>query len=141
MAYFGTDIATKTGYNQVINKPTPFINGASSFIDLVFSSNMSFIRNHGIEQSIFEKCHRSILCGALDFIVPQNPPYCREIWDYKDADIESIQNAVSNIDWSEACRIKNANENCKVLTNTLMDIFRNCIPHKAKNSTARSLSG
>ena len=46
------DITTTAGYNQLISKPTHFTNGTSSCIDLIFSSNVSFIRNSGIEQSI-----------------------------------------------------------------------------------------
>ena len=93
---------------------------------------MSFIRNYGIEQSIYEKCHHNITYGTLDFNVPLPPPYYREIWDYKNADTESIQKAISNFDWPKAFRNKNANESCKLLTDTLMNIFRNYIPHKTK---------
>ena len=46
------NITTTAGYCQLINKPTHFINGNSSCIDLIFSSNVSFTRNYGIEQSI-----------------------------------------------------------------------------------------
>ena len=52
---------------------------------------MSFIRNYGIKQSIYQKCNRSITYGTLDFNIPLPLPYYREIWDYKNADTESIQ--------------------------------------------------
>ena len=39
---------TTLGYSQLINKLAHFINGTSFFIDLIFSSNVSFIRNYGI---------------------------------------------------------------------------------------------
>ena len=58
------NITTTAGYSQLINKPTHFINGTSSCIDLIFSSNVSFIRNYGIEQSIYEKCHHNITYGT-----------------------------------------------------------------------------
>ena len=93
---------------------------------------MSFIRNYGIEQSIYEKCHHNITYGTLDFNVPLPPPYYREIWDYKNADTESIQKAISNFDWPKAFRNKNANESCKLLTDTLMNISINYIPDKTK---------
>ena len=73
------NITTTTGYSQLINKPTHFINGTSSCIDLILSSNVSFIRNYGIEQSIYEKCHHNITYGTLDFNVTLPPPYYREI--------------------------------------------------------------
>ena len=118
----------------MINKPKHFINGTSSSTDLIFPSKVSFIRNYGIKYFIYEKCHHSITYGTLDFDVPFNvflsPPHYREIWDYENADTESIQKAIWNFNWPKAFRNKNANENCKLLTNTLMNIFRNYIPHK-----------
>ena len=99
---------------------------------------MSFIRNYGTEQSIYEKCRHSITYRTLDFNVPLPPPYYREIWDYKNADTESIQKAISNFDWPKAFRNKNANENCKLLMDTFMNIFRNYIPHKTKKFDYRT---
>ena len=107
------NITTTAGYSQLINKPTHFINGTSSCIDLIFSSNVSFIRNYGIEQSIYEKYHHNITYGTLDFNVPLPLPYYRESWGYKNADTESIQKAIPNFDWPKAFRDKNANECCK----------------------------
>ena len=103
------NITTTAGYSQLINKPTHFINETSSCIELIFSSNVSFIRSYGMGQSIYEKCHHNIAYGTLDFNVPVAPPYYREIWDYKNADTESIQKAISNFDWPKAFRNKNAN--------------------------------
>ena len=101
------NITTTAGSSQLIKKPTHFINWTSSCIDVIFSSNVSFIRNYGIEQSIYEKCHHSITYGTLDFNVPLRPPYYREIWDYKNAGTEIIQKAISNVDWPKASRNKN----------------------------------
>ena len=91
---------------------------------------MSFIRNYGIKQFIHEKCHHNITYRTLDFNVLLPPPYYREIWDYKNADTERIQKEISNFDWPKAFTNKNANESCKLSTNTLMNIFRNYVPHK-----------
>ena len=90
------NIATMVGYCQLINKPTHFINGTTSCTDPIFSSNISFTRNFGTEQSIYEKCHLNITYGTLDFNVPLPPPYYRQIWDYENRDTESIQKAISN---------------------------------------------
>ena len=95
------------GGNQVINKSIHFVTGTYSYIDLFLSSNMSFKRDHAVEQSIFEKCHHKILFGTLDLNVPPLPIYYREIWDYRNAGTESIQKEISNFDWSKAFRNKN----------------------------------
>ena len=69
-----------------MNKPTCFINGCSSSIDVTFSTIMSFTRYYGIELPIFEECHHNITYGTPDFIAPLRPPYYREISDYKHGD-------------------------------------------------------
>ena len=126
------NISTTAAYSQLIKKPRHFINRTSSCSDLIFSSNVNFIRNYGIERSIYEKCHHNITFDTLDFNVPLPPPCYREIWDYKNTGTEGIQKAISNFDWSKAFRNKNPNENCKLLMDTLMNIFRNYILHKTK---------
>ena len=57
---------------------------------------MSSIRYYGIEQSIFEECRHNITRGTPDFNASPLTPYYKEIWDYKNADTESIQKAISS---------------------------------------------
>ena len=116
----------------MIIKPTHFINESSSCIDLIFSSNTSFVKNCGSELSIYEKCHHNIIYGTLNFDIPLPPPYYRDIWDYKHADTDSIQKAISAFDWSKAFLHRNANEKCKILTDILLTVFKNLIPHKSQ---------
>ena len=80
------NIITKAGYSQLINKWN------SSCINLIFSSNASFTRNYGIEQSAYEKCHHNITYDILDYNVPLPPPYYIEIFQYNNADTESNLN-------------------------------------------------
>ena len=99
----------------MINKPMHFINESSFCIDLIFFSNSSFVKNCGSELSIYEKCNCNIIYGTLNFDCPSPPPsYYRDIWDYKHANTESIQKAISTFDLSKAflssfkMQIKNA---------------------------------
>ena len=66
----------------------------------------------------------------LHFIKLLPPPYYREIWNYKNVvfKMNSIQNAISNFGWRKSFKNGNANENNKILTCNLMDIFGNFIP-------------
>ena len=77
-AVLDIDNTTKTpGYSQLKNKPTHFINGTSSCINLIFSYRISFIRNYEIERSISVICYHSITCGTLNFNVPLILQRCR----------------------------------------------------------------
>ena len=62
------------------------------------------------------------------------PPYFREIWDYKNVNIECIQKSINNFDWTRAFQNRNCNEQCKILSEALLNILRNFIPHKIKKS-------
>ena len=68
----------------------------------------------------------------MNFNVPLPPPYYREIWDYNHANTENIQRAISMFNWQKAFRNNNTNEMTRVLTDTLMNIFKNFMPHKTK---------
>ena len=62
-----------------------------SFIDLIFCTNQSVISNHGVDVSIFDKCHHNIIYGKVDIRVPFPSSYVQEVWDYKKANIENIK--------------------------------------------------
>ena len=79
-------------------KPTHYINGSLSCVGLIFSSSINLTRNCKIEQLPDEICHHKIIYETLDFYIPHSPPYFREIWDFKNANIESIQKSISNFD-------------------------------------------
>ena len=95
------NVTITSGYNQMIDKPTHYIN-ESSCIDLIFSSNVNLTKNCGVEQSLYKTCHHDIVYGTLNFNISLPPPYFREIWDYKNANIECIQKSMYNFDWTRA---------------------------------------
>ena len=64
--------------------------------------------------------------------MPLRPPYYREIWDYEHANTENTQKAISMLDCQKAFRNKSSNETTRILTDTLMNTFKNFIPHKTK---------
>ena len=53
----------------------------------MFSANVSFTRNYGIEQSVFEKYYHNITYG-IHFNVSLPPSFYREVCHYKNADTE-----------------------------------------------------
>ena len=66
----------------------------------------------------------------MNFNVHLPRPYYREIWDYKHANTENIQKAISMFDWHKAFKSKNTNEMARILTDTLMNIFKNFVAYK-----------
>ena len=71
-------LTLSAGYNQIIDKPTHVINTSMSCIDLIFCTNQSVISNHGVDVSIFDKCHHNIIYGKINIRVPLPPAYVRK---------------------------------------------------------------
>ena len=101
-----------------------------SCIDLIFYTNTNVISKHGVDVSIFEKCHHNIIFGKIDIRVPLPPPYVREVWDYSKANAENIKKAISSFNWNKAFENLSIDAKVELLNETLLNIFRNYIPNK-----------
>ena len=117
-------------YCQSINKPTHEGKESSLCTDLIFAISPNLIRETGVELSIFQKCHHNLIYGIIDFKVSLPPPYLREVWDYKNANVNHIQSAVSSIDWEFLFRGANVNKKVDILNECLKNIFHNFIPNR-----------
>ena len=87
---------------------------------------MSSIIYYGIELSIFEECHHNITHGTPDFNVSPLTPYYKEIWDYKNADTESIQKAISSFgsSWNQKKLKFNKFAILKLRINEIKQLFK-----------------
>ena len=121
-------LTSACGYIQLFNKPTHVTKESSSYIDLIFATSPNLIRETGVELSISKKYHHSLICGIINFRVPLPPPYLKEVWDYKNANVTDIQSAVSIIDREFLFRGANINKKVDILNECLKDIFHNFIP-------------
>ena len=97
----------------MIDKPTHYINELSPYIDLIFSSDVDLTKNCGVEQLLYETSHHNTIYGTLYFNTPFYLPYFREIWDYRNANIECIQKSIYNLDWIRAFKVEIATKNAK----------------------------
>ena len=101
-----------------------------SCIDLLFCTNQNTISSHGVDVSIFDKCHHNIIFGKVNIRIPLSPVYIREIWNYSQENVENIKYAISNFYRSKAFEKLSAYGKVKNLNETLLNIFRNYIPNK-----------
>ena len=123
-------LTSSAGYSQLIDQSTHITKESSSCIDLIFTSNPSFISASGVELSLYEKCRHNLIYGKINFNVPLPPPYIREVWDYKNAKVENIQQSVSGIDWDFMFQGKTVNQKVNILNECLLNVFHNFIPNK-----------
>ena len=113
----------------MIDKPTHFFRGVSSCIDLIFCNKPGLISEYGIDHSLFQTCHHNFIFGKINAKLPVPPPaYSREVWDYKNANTEGIQQSISRFNWKKAFENLSVNEKVDLLNATLLNIFGNYIP-------------
>ena len=124
-------ISNLLGYSQIINEPTNFEpNKSPSCIDLIFANQPNLIIVSGIFPSLFNTCHHQIIYANISFKIHLPSPYEREVWHYNRAQADLIKRSIENFDWTRALENISVNDQVEHLNSTLMNIFRNFIPHE-----------
>ena len=123
-------LISSAGYSQIIDKATHIVNNSMSCIDLIFCTNTNVISKHGVDVSIFEKCHHNIIFSKTDIHVPLLPAYIREVWDYSKANAENIKKVISSFNWNKTFENLSIDAKVELLNETLLNIFRKYIPNK-----------
>ena len=129
----GIELNTLTscsGYTQLIWEPTNFEpNKLPSCIDLIFTNQPNLVLKSGVHSSLFNTCHHQITFARIDFQVHLPPPYKREVWSYEKAEERLIKESIKNFNWDNAFLNLNPSDQVKKLSETLLNIFPNFIPH------------
>ena len=114
----------------IISDPTHILPNSSSCIDLIFTNQPNLVTVSGVHPSLHPKCHHQIVFAKLNLKVDYPPLYERLIWDYKNADIPSINRAIDIFDWGNSFKGKNVHEQVHFFNKTILNIFHNYIPNK-----------
>ena len=93
-------------------------------------NKMNIMSNYGVDLTIFKKRHQKIIFGKINIRIPLPPSYVGEVWDYRKANVKSIQKAIQTFDWLKAFGTFSVDGKVDILIETLMNIFRNYIPNK-----------
>ena len=56
--------------------------------------------------------------------------YFREVWNYKHADYDRLNNLIEQCDWTALILFLNIDEACKTFTSTFLIFCKTCIPLK-----------
>ena len=128
----GQEINSSTSaleYSQLIRKPTHVTKESFTYIDLIFETSANLIWKTVVELLIFEKCHHSLIYVITDFKTLLLPPYLREGWGYKNANVNHIQSAVSSIDCDFLFGGTNVTK-VDILNDCLKNVFENFNPNR-----------
>ena len=97
------------GLRQLIFDPTNILHNSSWCIDLIFTNQSNFVIDSGVHPSLHPKCHHE-----------------RLVWDYKNADSQSINKAIEMFNWEKLFQNKNIQNQLKLLNETVVNIVSNC---------------
>ena len=88
------------------------------------------VTESGAYPSLHSKCHYQIAFVKLNLNVEYPPLYERLIWDYKNADIPSVNRAIEIFDWGNSFKGTNVHEQVHFFNQTILNIFHSYIPNK-----------
>ena len=115
---------------QVIKEPTHILGtSSSSCIDFIFTSLLCLVIDSGIHLSLHPNCHHQIVYDKFNLEITY-PPSLREVWHYKDTNIELIRRAISGFDWTRAFSNTRDNEKINIFNIAILNILSNFIPQK-----------
>ena len=99
-------LITSYGLSQIISDPTHILPNPSSYIDLILTKQSILVTESGVHPYLHSKCHHQIVFTKLNLKVDYPPLYEHLIWDYKNADIPSINLATDIFDWGNLFKVK-----------------------------------
>ena len=86
------------GFHQLISDPTHLLPNSSPCIDLIFTDQPNLAADSGVHPTLHGNCHHQIIFSKFNLMTEYPPPYERLVWDYKKANIDSIQRALEKTD-------------------------------------------
>ena len=75
-------------------------------------------------------CHQQIVFSKLNLKIKYPALYEQLVWDYKNADSQSINKAIEMFNWEKLFQNKNIHDQLKLFNETIVNIVSNYIPNK-----------
>ena len=97
---------------------------------LNFTSQPNLSVESGTQPSLHPNCHHQIIYAKFNLEVLYPPPYTREVWHYKDANVDLIRRSINEFDWDRASANKHVDEKVLIFDKTVLNVLSNFIPHE-----------
>ena len=92
-------VSSSHGLHQLITDPTHILPQPSSWIDLIFIDQPSFVIDSGVHSSLHANFYHQITLCKLTLTIVLPPPYERLVWNYEKADVTAIRKALDLVHW------------------------------------------
>ena len=116
--------------HQLVSEPKHLLPQSNSCFDLIFTDQPNLVVNCSTNTSLNSKCHHQITHCKLNLSIEYPPPYERLVWDYRKANIESIQKSFKSVNWENLFYNKTVNKQVSIFNETTTNIFSDFVPNK-----------
>ena len=106
------------------------INDSSSCIDLIITSQPFLFVEHCLHLSLFKTCHHEIIHGKLNLSVPPPPAFKQKLWNYSNADTDTLCDKLKHVDWYAVFSSLDVNMMAKTFTDLMLTAITDTIPNK-----------
>ena len=128
----GTEIESLTcsyKLSQPISDPTHNLQNSFSCTDFAFTNQPNFINDSGMHPSLHPNCHQKIVFSKLKLKCEYPPYHDRLVRDYKNADSQSINEAIEIFNWEKLFQNKNIHDEIKLFIEAIVNSY-NGIPNQ-----------
>ena len=122
-----------SGLTQLITTATRIQGHTHNIRDLIFIDAPDIVMGSGILSSFSNLDHFPVYATLSLHYSAAKHKNTKQIWDYKNADINLLVSILSQINWDNMTD-KSVDEAAETLTNTLRDVADRCIPIKEVRS-------
>ena len=123
-------LTSQLGLNQIINEPTHITKNSSTCIDLLFTSQTNLVIESGVHSFLYPNCHHQIILRNLILRIFYPPPYERNVWHYKQTNIELIRRAIDNFGRNRAFDNVSLNRQVSMFNDSILKVISNFIPEE-----------
>ena len=116
---------------NVINEPTRVTDNSATLIDPIIVSDVVETLDSGtLDVDGFISDHKATYI-SIQISINLSNSYFREIWNYKSADFNSLNNLIQNFDWGTIINETfSVDQACENFTNKFLKFCDECIPRK-----------
>ena len=93
-------IASTYGLQQLMLDPTHILPNSSTCIDLIFTDQPNLFVESDIHPYLHTNCHYQITFCKFNLVTEYPLPYQCLVWDYKRTNVNSIKQALYQVNWS-----------------------------------------
>ena len=84
----------------------------------------------GVHSSLHPNCYHQIIYARFNLKIYYPSHYERDIWHYKKANSDLIQQVIGEFNCERAFHRKNINDKVSILNNTINNVLSNFIPQE-----------